>query len=472
MAKLMSRGMRWLVLAAGILAAAGCGGDPAPDGPDPRPAAGAHTLFVAYAEGTLNSYDIATGQERPGSLTNVKGATEMQALADGTVIVNLTTSNEIVVFDGATMQAKSRVASSATGGTTPVHSYVTPAVAGKTYWVTNNDGTVPMLATNTLRFLDLTPGSSTYLRPVGEVTLPGMGHHKNAFSVERARVSVSNIADCNSAVAVIDYSNVANPTVVKSFSASEMDPSLGAGCASKGAVPHGGAFARAGKRGYHNLTGWGKILSVAQDEDPPTLKLLDTNGSGSGYAKAGKDGRYVYSLQNRPREGDVARPGVDCQIGQLVVIDGMQDSVVKQLPLLYMDASCREKLVGTEAATVAPEQMKISADGKTIYVASQGTPPAGSLDQRYSNQLQVIDVSDPANPVQRPSIAIGRHSGHRAMAITGDGRYLYVANGSDSTVSELEISTNKVKTLTTKGKPTSLATWGSAEGPSDQTGPH
>ena len=172
-------------------------------------------------------------------------------------------------------------------------------------------------------FIDIVPGSPTFLKAVGEIAL-GIGHHKNAWSQGKARVSVSNIADCDNVMQVIDYSDATQPVLVKKWSAAELDPART--CAPAWAPRPTAAAAAANGHGYHNLTGWGAILAVDQDADPPTFKLLPTKGNGGGYTKAGKDGRYVYSLQRTPREGDTARPGSDCQIGQLVVIDSTTDS--------------------------------------------------------------------------------------------------------------------------------------------------
>jgi hypothetical protein len=45
------------------------------------------TLFVGH-DGVLVSHDISSGNERPGSVTNVTSPTDMQAIEDGTVFVN------------------------------------------------------------------------------------------------------------------------------------------------------------------------------------------------------------------------------------------------------------------------------------------------------------------------------------------------------------------------------------------------
>ena len=48
--------------------------------------------------------------------------TDMQALANGTVLVNLSGSNEVLAVDGKTMLLKGRIASSGGTAVKPVHS--------------------------------------------------------------------------------------------------------------------------------------------------------------------------------------------------------------------------------------------------------------------------------------------------------------------------------------------------------------
>ena len=426
-------------------------------------------LFVGFNNGTLASYDVASGQERAGTLTNVRGPTDMQALADGHVLVNLTETNEILIFDGRTMHETARIPSSTIGGTHPVHTYVTPTIDATLFEVSNNDGDPGMLQTNTVRIVDLTPGSPTYLTGVGELALAGIGHHKNAFSTTKRRVSISNIADCNVVLQVADYTNPQAPALIKTFGPADVDPTKD--CAAQGASPHGAAFSSAGGRGYHNFTGWGAMIAVDQDVDPPTVTVLPTTGSGAGYTAAGRDGRYVYSLQNRPREADATKPGSDCQIGQLVVVDGVVNAVVKEVPVLYEGTGCTDKIAGTPAATTSPDTIQVSLDGHTLFVSSQGTPPAGSVDPWYSEQELVFDISDGANPVQQASIKIGRHSGHRRQVLSGDGALLFVVNGNDNTVSQIDVASRTTRSIAVKARPVQIATWGAAEGASIQIGP-
>jgi YVTN family beta-propeller protein len=447
---------------------AGRDGSTPPDGGSPEAGATtAHTLFVAVGD-TLVAFDVATGTSKTGAVANVKGPTDLQALDTGHLAVNLTDLNEILFVDARTMQETARVKSSDMGGTRPVHGYITPRIGGKQYWVANNDGAPGMAATNSLRFVDITPGSATFLKAVGEIGL-GIGHHKNAFSPSKARVSVSNIADCSNVLQVIDYGTASAPMLVKKWSAAELDPARD--CAMQGAGPHGSAAGSNG-RGYHNLTGWGAIASVHQDADPPTVKLLPTMGNGAGYTKAGKDGRYVYSLQRTPREGDMAKPGKDCQIGNLVVIDSMTDTIAAEVPLLYTGPACTSKLPGT-AVRAGPDNIQISADGKTMFVATNASPPTGSMEQHFADQHLVVDLANPAQPVQKESIKIGSHSGHRSQRVSGDGKWLFVLNNNDKTISQIDAQSRAVtRTIPVGDVPRQIATFGTAEGPSVQIGPH
>ena len=100
----------------------------------------------------------------------------------------------------------------------------------------------------------------------------------------------------------------------------------------------------------------------------------------------------------------------------------------------------------------------------------------GSTDPAYSDQLVVFDLTDPTKPVQKPSITVGKHSGHRAMTLSGDDKSLFVvnstANPAEKSISQVEVATRTVtRTLTMGTGPRQVATWGSEQGPSLQTGP-
>jgi len=464
----MSRFERPVLGLALSLVALGCGdghghqhgdGGAADGGPVP------HTLFATEGS-TLVAFDVATGKARVGAIANVNGATDLQALATGHLLVNMTADNRILAVDASTFRELRRIPSSRIGATRPVHSFVTPVLGGKQYWAANNDGSPTTPGTDSLAFVDITAGSSSFLEPVGEIAL-GVGHHKNAWSPARARVSVSNIADCDVVMQVIDYTDASKPAMVKRWSAMEIDPARN--CAMQAATPHGAAAASNGK-GYHALTGWGVVMAVDQVADPPTFKVLPTRGNGAGYTKAGKDGRYIYSLQRTPREGDATRPGVDCQIGNLVVVDSQSDSVASEIPIL-LSGGCAAKLPAY-ARYASPDHLKITRDGKTMLVSSQAAPPAGTLDPAYSDQLQIFDLTDPARPTQKPSVQVGAHSGHRAMALAGDDSYLFIVNANDKSISQVDVKTLTVtRTITLKEAPAQVATFGTAEGPSAQTGP-
>ena len=437
-------------------------------------AASSQVLFVA-SEGFLTSYDIATGLERPGTIPNVTGPVDMQAFSDGHVMVNLTGRHEVLVIDGTTMLERVRIPSSRMGGRRPVHSYISPDLGGRQVWMTLNDG-MGDKATNSALFVDCKAGSGTHHQVLGEVAV-GVGHHKAAFSVTRPRVLITNIADCDNVLSIYDYTDIANVKTVATLTPKDAGwdgSSFGKTCDASYKMgvppaPHGCATSVLSKKAYCNLTGSGGIAVAEIDAELPTFKMIATGGAGGGYTKASHDGRYIFSLQSEPREGSEKKPGAPCQVGQLAVIDAASDTLVKEVPLLYKGAGCSESIVPTAAKTNEPGHLALSADGKRLFVAVGG---GFMVADARSNQELLLDVSDPANPVLQPGIEIGQGTSHRADALSGDGKYLFVTNNVDGSVSQIDVATAKVvRTIKTRETPLTLATWGAKEGPSAQTGP-
>lgn len=432
-------------------------------------------LFVAH-EGSLISYDIATGKERPGAVQDVAGPVDLQALSDGTVMVNLTGRDEVLCVDGVTMLERARIPSSAKGGTRPVHSYLAPEHDGKTYWLSLNDGAEGKVETNSALFVDATIGSSSFMDAKGEVGL-GIGHHKAAFSAAKERVVISNIADCDNVLSVYDYSDIASIKLLATLSAKDAgwdgssfaktcDPTYKMGLPP---APHGCATSMKSGKAYCNLTSSGDIVVIDIDADPPVFSLLPTGGSGGGYTKAGPGGDYIYSLEETPREGDMDKPGADCQIGQLVTVDAAAGEVVSELPLLYTGPDCKAKLAGTDEETANPGHIQISNDGKTMFI----TPAGGfGVDTARVRQELVVDLSVPSKPAQRASIPVGASVDHHGDALSGDGKWLFVTNNADGSVTQIDVAKlSAAQTIKTNEKPETVATFGTAEGPSKQTGP-
>lgn len=477
------------LLAAGALslAAIGCGADDGDDvdaggitdgggsgggGGAGGTAAVPHTLFVAH-QGALVGYDVASGAARAGTIMNVMSPVDLQVLADGHVLVNLTDRNEVLVVDGKTMGEKARISSSTKGATRPVHLYVTPLIAGKQYAMSLNDGAPEMLATNSATFMDVVPTSPTYLKAVGEVPV-GLGHHKAAFSPNKPIVSISHINDCATPIHVYDYSNPAGTKTVKAITLAELAggrPNRTCDTMARPS-PHGAATATATGKSCHNLSGWGDIVCIDQEKSPPTVKVLETSGTGGGYTYADRGGRYLHSLQRTPREGDTVRPGVDCQIGQLVTIDTMTDTISAETPVLYKGVGCTEKIAGQKWASASPGNIKISKDGKLLFVTISASPAMGAAaDSAGSDQYGVFDLTNPATPVQKASIEIG--FGAHNHALSGDGKWLFVTNTVDATVSVVDVATlTEAKTIKVNADPRQLGSYGTVEGNSSQVGPN
>jgi hypothetical protein len=455
--------------------ASGCGGDDSVALMGEESSDGdalSETLFVAH-QGSLVSYDIQTGAEKPGAVQGVSSPTDLQALDDGTLLVNLTDQNHILVVDPRNMLEIARVHSSFGAAQRPVHSYISPTHSGKTYWLSLNDGTEGERATNSACFVDVTPGSARYLQHVGEVPV-GIGHHKATFSATRERVVISNIADCERVLGVYDYTDIDRIAEVAVMSSAEAgwdgssfektcDPTYQMGVPP---APHGCATSKVSGKAYCNVTNSGDLVVVDMDADVPTFQRVATVGRGGGYTKASYDGRYIYSLQSEPREG---AGGVACQVGQLVVFDASSDAVVTQVPLRYLGPDCDQILVGTDEETTEPAHAVISLDSSRLFITLAG---GFEVESARVRQELVLDITNPAAPLQLPSIAVGTSTGYHGDTLTGDGRSLFVANNVDGTVTQIDAaSASVVRTWTVQEKPQVLATYGSSQGPSVQAGP-
>lgn len=430
-----------------------------------------HTLYVAH-EGALVAYDVATGKEVVGSVDKISGPRTMLALADGTVLLNNTKLDQIVAVGGNPPAELARYGSSAMLGKKPAEGYITPTYNGKSYWVALNDGNNTAGST-TATFVDVMAGSPTWLKQAGEVTIPN-GHHQAAFSATQERMVVSSFSDCQKVLEFFDYSDVTNIKSVASMAAIDLgfdgsttaktcDVSGSAGVAMK---PHGCATSKQNGKVYCNIGGVGLIAVADIDANPPTYKSLATNGTGSGYTRALPGTPYIYTLQSTPREG---QGGVACQVGQLVAINTANDTIAKQVPLLYKGPDCTDALVGTDEESASPNWIRTAKDGKTMFISlgSSSKDPNSRVRQEI-----VMDLTTPATPVQLPSIKVGQSTGERGMALSGDGKLLFLADVVDGTVTEIDVATLKVVTaIKVNATPLMLATFGSVEGPSASVGP-
>jgi YVTN family beta-propeller protein len=436
----------------------------------------ANALFVAR-EGTLTSFDLATGQQRPGEVSNVRGPVDLQVLDDGTVMVNLTGANQVLAIDPSTMLEKARIASSGIGATRPVHSFITPVYNGKRFWAVMNDGTAA--SDSSASFIDITPGSPTYLKLVGEVAL-GVGHHKATFSKTRMRMVASNIGDCVNVMSVYDFTDPAHITTIATltgpqagFAAADpgpggFDPTFCDPTFARGLppAPHGCGTSPTSEKAYCSITSSGDMVVVDLDAATPTFTRKPTGGSGGGFTHMHPGGRYAYTLQDHPREG---AGGASCQVGQLVVTDTSNDTVVSQTALEYKGPSCTDVLAGTDVETDGPGRYNFTKDGSTLYVVLEGGFGVDTARVRF---VVVLDTTDPAHPVQLPSIPVALTGGFPWVTRDGTGKHVYIVGNLDGALTEIDTTTKQVsRTIPVGAMPVTAGTYGTAEGPSEQTGP-
>ena len=307
----------------------------------------------------------------------------------------------------------------------------------------------------------------------------GIGHHKVGFSTKRPRLAVSNIADCLDVVSVYDYEDPSDIKRIKTFS----DADLGydrstplktcdeTGKAGVMLSPHGTGTSAATGRVYHFLTGTGQIAMFDVDAAVPTVKLLQTAGSGGASVKDLPGGRFMVVPQRGPREVYQRGDGSLCQVGQLAVVDAVAEKVAAQLPVFYGEPTCRTSIAGKPYERAALQYAMPSPDGKTVFVEI-GTlygPPNIIAESRF---VAVFDLSDPYRPIQLPSIPVGAGNDTREHALTGDGKQLLVTNSLDNSVSVIDVGSRQVvRTIPTVNKPFRVVTFSGQTGPSKPTGP-
>lgn len=430
----------------------------------------------------LALYDLANGTElarfdAPG------GSSDLLALGSGIALSNHTAGNEVVLIDLKGRKEIGRLPSSSLGGVRPVHMYLSPAIEGRQYAVVLNDGNErgtpkgERPKDSTLLLIDAVQSSPTFLKPLGETRL-GIGHHKVGFSMKRPRLAVSNISDCSDVVSVFDYTNPSDIKLVKTFSAADLgyDGSTPLkACDETGKVglmlsPHGTGTSAATGRVYHFLTGTGQIAAFDIDADVPTVKLMQTAGTGGASVKDLPGGRFMVVPQRGPREVHQKADGSVCQVGQLAVIDAVAEKVAAQVPVFY-ETTCRSSIAGTPHERAALQYAMPALDGKTVFVEI-GTlygPPNVPAESRF---VAVFDLTDPYRPVQLPSISVGAGNDTREHALTGDGALLVVTNSLENSVSVIDVRSRQVvRTIPTVTRPYRVVTFSEELGPSKPAGP-
>jgi YVTN family beta-propeller protein len=280
-------------------------------------------------------------------------------------------------------------------------------------------------------------------------------------------------------ISVYDYGNPSEIKLIKTFSSADLgyDGSTPLkSCDETGKTglmlsPHGTGTSAATGRVYHHLTGTGQIAIFDIDADVPSVKIIQTAGTGGASVKDLPGGRFMVVPQRGPRELHQRADGSVCQVGQLVVIDAVAEKVIAQAPVFYGEPTCRTSIAGTPHERAALQYAMPSPDGKTVFVEI-GTlygPPNVVAESRF---VAVFDLADPSRPIQRASIPVGAGNDTREHALTADGKLLLVTNSLDNSVSVIDVASRQVvRTIETVNRPFRVVTFSDALGPSKPTGP-
>lgn len=442
------------------------------------PALAAHaadTILFVSARDHLVAYDAASGAEK-ARFPSPGLSSDMLLTPEGLLVLNHRDANHVVMIDARSLREVGRIPSSGIGGTRPVHLYLAPPRAdGRRLVVVANDGNAqrPTREDSSALIIDATDPAAP--RVAGEVRL-GIGHHKLAFTRDGQRFSASNIADCDEVVGVYDIADPTRPA--RLFAVTGADLGLDGrdsrpACDPTGRVgrrpgPHGTATFAANGLHAHNANGTGQFILIEAEATPPRLAaVLGTNGGSGGASIAvHPNGRIAYGPQNTPRAGGSgAQSGAPCQIGQLAVLDGMEQRIAAQVPILY-DVDCT--VLPDQARGARPAYAFVTPDGRTLAVTI-GTLNAAQPDR--ATMLVLFDLADPARPAQVASIPVGAAAGHRDAAMTSDGRLLFVPGTADASVTVVDLAERRaLRRLAVAAEPNRVAAWSPTAGPTKAPG--
>jgi YVTN family beta-propeller protein len=194
-----------------------------------------------------------------------------------------------------------------------------------------------------------------------------------------------------------------------------------------GASLHGLLVSRDGHRLYATDVGPAVrelTVDAAGTLAPARLLPLDKGAYGCGLALSA-DGARLYVCQNK--------------LNSVAVIDLAAGAVVGHLP-----------------CGLAPYDIRLSPDGATAYVSNWGgrPPRPGDLTANSAGTQVVVDargvavggtvsILDVAAQKELAQLDTGRHAAD--MALTRDGRLLYVANANDDTVTVIDTAARKAR---------------------------
>jgi YVTN family beta-propeller protein len=104
-----------------------------------------------------------------------------------------------------------------------------------------------------------------------------------------------------------------------------------------------------------------------------------------------------------------------------------------------------------------PHNVQVSPDGTRVWVTNNGEPSAGASahqgmgkDEHQAMGAGAVWVIDATTDAVLAKVAVGLHPAH--VVLTPDGRFAYVTNGGDNTLSVIDASTQRLVSTISVGK--------------------
>ncbi len=409
----------------------------------PLPATGEWSFACHLSEGDTGSLVLIERRAGKTRVTPVeRGPASGLDAARRPVLIGLTPDNALWMMDAASKQIsrQPRLPEDAIA----TYAYVDPATA--TYWMVNDgdkDNGVDVLncGQNGSPVIVVKGLGNSQEPEVLKTICLGRGHHVTTFVAPSdqapqvpQRVFASNLLDGTISVIANDAEDADNYLrITSNINLSDPRHEDGIGEAvPNNAFPHGMVFSPLTCKVYNMNNGYGTVAVI-----DPVTGIVETTVAMkvSSNLLLSPDGRFVIG------KGADRKSNPDHVIGRLSVMDAVNNTLVATV----------------ELPDVYPSVYRFSHDGAKLYVTTAATGKGQQRENLKMDTLLVFDTS--ALPALKliKEVQVGRADcGRRPIAFIDDeqrGRWVFVPNTSDGTLSILDGNDDSVMETVELGKP-------------------